>query len=378
MEPPPPRVSLTDTEYAPADSQSDPLYPRRTDAPGQVRPAEFSQTAAIPPTQEISLHQVVARVNGMPIFAYEVLPPAHLLEEARKQMNPEKFNSDLRTLIKGKLNDHIDRKVLVETLKSTLKSEQLEMLNNHVNEKFEERALELQKQLGVGSNHELDVELKKQGTSLAEQKDNFTKQFLAINYLQAKQPMEQEVTRQMMVDYYRAHIADYEYPAQVRWQQIITSYRNPAEKRAALTRLQQAVNDLRAGVDFGEVAKKYSDGPKAATGGQWDWTRAGSLADTDLERQIFALPEGQVSPVIERPNSIMLVKVNSRREAGCEPFEQQQDKIKQAIISERRQVAAKEVMADLRSKATIETIFDNEQASVQAAAPSNNAGFIPQ
>ena len=60
-------------------------------------------------------------------------------------------------------------------------------------------------------------------------------------------------------------------------------------------------NQVFAGAPFAEVAKAGSDGVTAAAGGQRDWTNKGSLACQELDRALFGLPVGQLSPIIEGP-----------------------------------------------------------------------------
>ena len=141
-------------------------------------------------------------------------------------------------------------------------------------------------------------------------------------------------------------------------------------REAAFARMKQAIDALRNGTDFGQVARQFSDGPKRDTGGIWDWTKQGSLADEKFERALFEIPAGKISQPLETSSALVLVKVIERRDAGFVPFEEVQDKINNKLQSESRRDAAQNVIKELNNTATIWTIFDKKPGSSSPSAPA--------
>jgi parvulin-like peptidyl-prolyl isomerase len=135
--------------------------------------------------------------------------------------------------------------------------------------------------------------------------------------------------------------------------------------------MKQAIDSLRNGTEFGAVATQFSDGPKRDTGGNWDWTKQGSLADEKVERALFEIPVGKISQPLESSSAFVLVKVIERRDAGYVPFEDVQDKINNKLQSEGRRDAAQNVIKDLNNTATIWTIFDKKSGSAAPTSPTN-------
>ena len=73
------------------------------------------------------------------------------------------------------------------------------------------------------------------------------------------------------------------------------------------------------------VARADSDGRTAAAGGLRDWTTKGSLAAEELDRALFGLPIGQLSPILESDTGYHIVRVIDRQEATRTSFPEAQD-----------------------------------------------------
>lgn len=78
----------------------------------------------------------------------------------------------------------------------------------------------------------------------------------------------------------------------------------------AIERLEVIRRDVIQGkISFAEAARRYSDGPSRAAGGDLGWiTRSGPLVDP-VARQAYALAKGDVSPPFVTPFGVHLVQV---------------------------------------------------------------------
>lgn len=309
---------------------------------------------------------VVAMVNGTPLFVSDVIGVYDFqLKQAEQRMKPEEYKKLRRALVKRDLKGHIERQLLIHEMKSTLKKEQLDQLQQHLVTAFEEERIpELQKGLGVNSPQELEEKLNQQGRSLYSEKDLFIKQQSAIQFMAVRARATDDYSREEVLARYRANIKDYEVPSKVRWQRIRITYAKHGGKDQAVGVLDEVIHKLQAGEDFGELAKKYSDGTRAEKNGQWGWTRRGSLAEPEIEKALFELPIGQTSQVFETSAAFQIVKVNDRKEAGHIPFADVQGKLEQSMISEARMKATTEILEKLHAKAVIETMFDLDEKDV--------------
>ncbi|MGZ0166978.1 MAG: peptidylprolyl isomerase, partial [Planctomycetales bacterium] len=302
---------------------------------------------------------VVATVNSLPIFADDVLQPHNLnLEKAAAELTPSELNRLRAKLIQQELPQHLEKALLISALRDDIEEEQYELLTTQVNGLFEREVDKLKERYNVETKIELERILAEQGTSLESLNNAFASRELSMFYIGRKSKDATRLSRQELMDWYEQNKAQYAIEAAVKWQQIRINVTPDGGREAALARMKQAIDALRSGTEFGAVAKQFSDGPKRDTGGIWDWTKQGSLADEKVERALFEIPAGKISQPLESDSAFVLVKVVERRDAGYVPFEDVQNKINNKLQSEARRDAAQNVIKELNNTATIWTIFD--------------------
>ncbi len=315
---------------------------------------------------------VVATVNSLPIFADDVLQPHNLnLEKAAAELTPAELNRLRARLIQQDLPQHIEKALLISALRDDIEEEQYEQLTSQVNGLFEREVDKLKERYNVETKIELERILAEQGTSLESLNSAFSARELSMFYIGRKSKDATRLSRQELMEWYEQNKAQYAIEAAVKWQQIRINVKPDGGREAAFARMKQAIDALRNGTEFGAVAKQFSDGPKRDTGGIWDWTRQGSLADEKVERALFEIPAGKISQPLETSSAFVLVKVVERRDAGYVPFEDVQNKINNKLQSEARRDAAQNVIKELNNTATISTIFDKKPGSAAPSAPTN-------
>lgn len=374
MGPPPPRLSLQNTEdphtkYV--DSSSVDSNALGEDSP-EVVPVAMEPSVPVP-GGDLSGTQVVATVDGMPIFASEIVERySEQLAKAQEQLPPEHFRQARLQLIRRDLESHIDRKVLVMALERSVPPEQMKQLQTHLEGAFQEDIARLREQFNVTSTVELDMQLRQKKTSLSELRHAFINQQMAMQFLGAKSQKKEKIGREDLLKWYHDHEEDYRITGKVKWQQLLISWTEHGGRANALRKLEEAIEELRQGTDFADVARKHSDGPTATDGGNWDWTPEGSLSDERVERTLFQLDVGKISQVLVGEDSFQLVKVIERQDGGMKEFASLQDEIRNRIRQEHRREAAKEILNDLRERALIETIFDAEEAAQPQQAVSED------
>ncbi len=305
--------------------------------------------------------QIVAMVNGEPILAGDIFGPyTKQMELMKKQLSTEEFAIAQRELLKRDLPDTIERTLLAHALKATLKQEQVDQLDTILDNAFKEHVARLLEKTKTASARELDLKLQKDGTSLEQLRKTFGTQQLAMQYLATESEVHVQLGRVDLLKYYNENIEQFTHPAQVEWQEIRVSFDQNDGRSGAIEKLNQAVTELQQGKSFADVAREYSDGATASSGGNWEWTRKGSLADKKVDRLLFSMKKGEISPVLESPGYFQILKVTDRKESRVTPFEQVQQDIKSEIIKKKRKEKTRQVIENLKKTADIETIFDND------------------
>lgn len=324
---------------------------------------------------------VVALVNDHPIFAGEVLAPIRPnLKKAEQQMKdefgkgykPEMMHRLRAQAILANLPRIVERKMLVLAAMSAFKKQQLEGLSKSLDSEWEQQIEEMMRANKVTSINELDELLKENDYDLEEHKAAFKDQQIAMQYVSFKAHSKFEPTRKELLTYYEEHLSDYEFPARVHWQQLVISDSEHGGEAGAKKVLDDVVKKLVAGADFGETIKKYGDGPKASNSGIWDWTVKGSLANKEVEKELFTLPVGDMSGVIRTATGFQIVQVIDRQEAGRMPFETKQKEIEEKLKANAYKERAQKVIEEIKESAVIKTVFDGDTV---AAKEDPEAGF---
>ncbi len=87
---------------------------------------------------------------------------------------------------------------------------------------------------------------------------------------------------------------------------------NAEEKQKALNRVNDIKQQLEAGADFAELARKYSDDGSGREGGNLGWTSRGNFVP-EFEAAAFQLEKGELSDVVETEFGFHLIELIDRR-----------------------------------------------------------------
>lgn len=158
--------------------------------------------------------------------------------------------------------------------------------------------------------------------------------------------------------YYDEHKDRYGSNTRVHARQITV----PSEKDA-----KAVLEKFRKGEDFAELAKKYSKDEYAQKGGNLGIVREGKLAP-DLEKVVFALKEGQVSPVVKTDLGYVIVLVDKVAQSPERPYDQVKKSIERVLMREKLNKAVGDLKADIRKKTKVEI---NEEYFAKHKAQAN-------
>jgi len=316
--------------------------------------------------------QIVARVDGQIVLASDVLWQVDQLIEANRERIPDdKVGEARQALLRQQVMGLIDTKMLYANFRRQVPAENIPSIEENLAKPFEESEIpRLVKMLNLNSRNELDTVLRKSGASIADVQRQFNERTIAGEWLRQMVPKPKETTHEAMLDYYKQHKKDFEFSAQVQWEELMISFHRVDGDRTAawqaITHLGNEVwqrvatkPDLRGPV-FTELAKQKSHGFTAQSGGQHDWTTAGALRSEAIDQALFSLKIGQLSNVIESQRGFHIVRALERKEAGCTPFTAAQATIRKELGKDQRKDLAEVELAKLRKKSRVWTLFDGD------------------
>ncbi len=356
-------------QAAPRDAT--PLSASLPDSPSLAPPESAPLTQA--DTANLDGCQIVARIDDQIVLACDVLWRVNQLIEAQKQkmsadvqITPEQIAAVRQQLMKREVASLVDRKLLYNEFRRTVPQENLPRIEENLREPFEERELpQIMKQLHVDNKRDLEQELARLGSSLADTQRAFNERIIAAEWIHSKVKVNEEVSPDEMLEYYRAHLTDYDFPTQARWEELAVRknrFQDPRQAFAELSNLgnevwQRGTQQPVKGPAFAEVAKAKSDGFTAKSGGEYGWTTKGALQCTAIDRALFTLQVGQMSPIIDGGPTFQIVRVLERKEAGRKPFTDVQADIRDKLKEQRFQTEVEKYLAKLRGEARIWTAF---------------------
>ncbi len=317
--------------------------------------------------------QVIARVDDQIVLACDVLWRVNQMLEnfqqsapAGQKVPPEKIEETRRQMMKHEVASMVDRKLLYNEFRRNVPAENIPHIEENLHEPFEQHELpQLMKQLNVDNKRALEVELARLGSSLADVQRAFNEKVIAGEWLRTKVKVNEDVGPDEMIEYYRAHLTDYDYPSQARWEELVVrkdKYKNPGQAYAALAQMgnevwQNGTKKTVRGPAFAEIAKAKSDGFTAKDGGIHEWTTKGALQCAEIDQALFTLQVGQMSTIIDSGPTFHIVRVIERKEAGRKPFTDVQSNIRDKLKEKRFQVEAEKYLTRLRQDARIWTVF---------------------
>ena len=151
-----------------------------------------------------------------------------------------------------------------------------------------------------------------------------TDQVLQKSYM--KQLMDQiKIGDDEIKSYYTQNKDKYKQEEQVRARHILVKTEEEAKAIA---------EELKTGKDFAELAKAKSTCPSSRRGGDLDWFGKGQMAP-EFEKAAFALQKGQVSDIVHTDFGYHIIKLDDRKEAGLQPFEEVSDRIKSELMQQK-------------------------------------------
>lgn len=99
-----------------------------------------------------------------------------------------------------------------------------------------------------------------------------------------------------------------------------------AEKQRVMDTAKDLHKRIQGGADFAELARKYSQGPGAADGGDLGYFKKKDL-DSKLSEILDNLPEGGVSPPIVLPSGVQIIKMVEKGSGKEKDLEEMRDAI---------------------------------------------------
>ena len=313
--------------------------------------------------QSLDNARVIARVGPEVVLEGDLLTPTALawLDKVSGGLTPEQVRELKTQICRQVIKQHVESLIVYVDACRTIPEDRLPEIQKKVNEAFDQQQLpRLVKDAGVANGLEYDQLLRSRGQSLDRIRKTFFERALAQQWIQQKVVNDGEIPHAEMISWYQNHLADYEFPAKARFEQLTVKITPSRPRGQAWNMLAAMGNDVMQGKPFADIARARSEGPTAATGGAYEWTTKGSLVSKVVDEAVFTLPIGQLSAILDDGSALHIVRVIERTDAGRTPFIEAQVGIRNTLQEERRKRQMEEYLATVRDRTPVWTIFDDE------------------
>jgi len=331
-------------EPAPADEKKAEDEKKPGVAPAPTKPA------VKPPTEGKVLEEIIARVNNEIITRSELDKARAQAEEdaqqdCRGRCTPEQLQVAVEDRQKFALRDLIDQSLLAQRGKD---------MGISVEPDVVKQLDQIRQQNKLKDMDELEKAVTSQGLNWEDFKSNIRNRLLTQEVIRREVGSHITIGHDEAMKYYEEHKQEFERPEQVALQAIEMKTEGKKESeipeiKAKIEKLRQRVLD---GEDFGELAKRFSDGSTAQQSGYLGVYKRGELSK-ELEDLVFKMKKNEMTDVIETKQGFLLLRVLERYEEGEQPFKKVENEIMDRLYSERMEPALREYLKTLREQSYV-------------------------
>lgn len=296
------------------------------------------------------VNRVVATVNGDIITLHE-------LNTSIKRLTGVEVRG-LRASDERKFYE-LRRAVLNKMINEKIAEQEIAKLEIKVSEKDIEESIEQVKRENNLTHEELLEGLKAEGITLEEYKKRIKGEIERFRLVNQEVKSKIVVTEQEVRDYYQDHREAYSQAHEVRLSRIFlgVSDMGDREQRVRARDLGAGiVQRVREGEDFSELARRHSQGPSAADGGDLGWVELSNL-EHKLRERIGKLSAGECTDLMPAPSGFQIIKVVDVKTGGVKPLEEVRDSIYSKLYKEKVEKRYAAWIEELREKSFIKVIF---------------------
>ncbi len=318
-----------------------PLHGQSTNNQGD---ASSQQANGLPYPGQV-VEQIVARVDDQVIDTSDYQRAEQDLEQQARQQNMSE--AELAQEKKNLLRNLIDQQLLLA------KGKQLGITGE---DQLIERLDAIRKQNHLDSMTALQQAVEAQGLSWEDFRQQIRQNIITQSVIRQEVAPTIRISPEDIQRFYDEHKKEFNLPEEVRLSEILIPTANPddaAQVAEAKKKADSIEAQLKAGGDFGKLAKADSTGPTAAQGGDLGDFQKGQLAP-ELENATFPLKAGQFTAPIQTKQGWIILKVTHHQDAGEAPLSQVETQIENEIGYNKMQPALRAYLTKLRNQAYID------------------------
>ena len=309
-----------------------------------------AKKAAVSPEGGTVIEEIVARVNNEVITKSELQHSIDTAEDDAKQdcqsrCTPDQLKSLTEERRQNALRDLIDQSLLVQRGKDMGLSVEPEVIKQLDQIRQENKLSDLDA---------LEKAVESQGLNWEDFKDGIRKGIITKKVIGEEVGSHINITTEEVQKYYDGHKTDFVRPEQValRSIEVNTAGKSDAEIAELKKKADTALQRIKDGEDFGEIAKRYSDGTTAKQGGYLGIYKRGELSK-QLEDVVFAMKRNQLTDVMETRQGFLIMQVLEHYDEGEQTLTTVSDEIRNKLYDQKLEPALRDYLKTLREQSYV-------------------------
>jgi peptidyl-prolyl cis-trans isomerase SurA len=336
---PAPAPTLEKPQMAPDTEETKPAEKPKKPAPAKVNPDGGKV-----------VEEIIARVNNEVITRSELDKARSTAEEDATQecqgkCTPEQLKADIEDRQKNALRDLIDQSLLVQRGKDMGVSVEPEVIK---------RLDQIRINNKLSSMEELEKAVTDQKINWEDFKDNIRKGILTQRVIGQEVGSHINIGKEEIAKYYEDHRKDYVRPEQVALREIVVSTEGKKDEELPdlKKKAETALKRVKDGEDFGEIAKRLSDGSTAKQGGFLGVYKRGELSK-ELEDTVFKMNKNSLTDIMDTKQGYLILQVLEHYDEGEQPLSKVENEINEKLYQEKMEPKLREYLKTLREQSYV-------------------------
>ncbi|PYU51988.1 MAG: hypothetical protein DMG53_00670 [Acidobacteria bacterium] len=344
-------------QQQPQGSQPKPSGGPTLEKPGMAAPDAKSEKPAKPAAPKTAnadsgktVEEIIARVNNEIITRSEYEKARLAAEEDAKsecqnRCTPEQLQINIEDRQKNTLRELVDQSLLVQRAKDMGVSVEPELIK---------RLDAIRTQNNLPSMEELEKAVSGQGTNWEDFKNNIRNNLLQQRVISSEVGSHITISDEEVTKYYEAHKTEFVRPEQVALREIVVSTegKKPEDLPDLKKKAETALKRVQDGEDFGEIAKRLSDGSTKSQGGFLGVYKRGELSK-ELEDKVFKMKRNELTEVMETKQGFLVLQVLEHYDEGEQALAKVKNEIMDKLYGGRMEPAMREYLKTLREQSYV-------------------------
>src|SRR5713101_8437916 len=305
---------------------------------------------AVDPNAGRTVEEIIARVNNEIITRSEYEKSLNSAEEDARQdcqgkCTPEQLKAEIDQRQKTSLRDLIDQSLLVQRAKD---------MGVNVEPELIKRLDAIRTENKLPSMEELEKAVSSQGLNWEDFKNNIRSTLLTQRVISSEVGSHITISDDEVTKYYEAHKTEFVRPEQVALREIVilTEGKTPEALPDLKKKAETALKRVQDGEDFGEIAKRLSDGSTKSQGGFLGIYKRGELSK-ELEDKVFKMKRKELTEVMETKQGYLVLEVLEHYDEGEQTLAKVKNEIMDKLYSGRMEPAMREYLKTLREQSYV-------------------------